>query len=495
MNWYPQPPMQGATSKHGKLTTFSSSMGTLGTYILVSSVGERMQGKAMKWYAKSSERTNMAHSPIVTTRRIFRFLTREENFEGLPLQADFPIIQYLLEKYHQMDFEPLYDLLLDVQAAWKNSRTLNALPQTQEDLLLALEKNITHIYQANATRSLEWLQENGKCVDHIVHRASTIPGAGEGAFAKRRLPKDTLITGSPVMHVPDPTLFDMYDFDMNEETEEWNKTALNTTQVIWNYCLGHRDTTLFLFPYGSGVNYINHASGDKASVRLQWAEHGTTSHDSSWLERKLEEDWSTHLAIDYIAIRDIEEGEELFLDYGKEWEEAWKSHVESWKPPEETTTAADWNTQFKDAPVLTWSEWVDTPYPPTIQVRCHVNLVYEDWHQRNQRWDRYVPHTEEYQTIYGLPCEVVERSADNTSYVVNLQIDRLVFKGDLPDDFNQVRRGVPREALFFMDAPYESDLYLENAFRHPIGIPDHMMPEAWKNRPQAHDKNPDNDEL
>jgi hypothetical protein len=159
-------------------------------------------------------------------------LTREGAFDGLPLKRDFPKIQALLEKYDRMGFQPLYDLLLEVQDAWETSRTLNALPQTPEDLALALEKNITHVYQANATRSLEWLQEHGKCADHIVHRASTIPGIGEGAFAKRRLPKNTLITGSPLMHLPNPELLDMYTFNMVEDTEEWNKTALNTTQVL-----------------------------------------------------------------------------------------------------------------------------------------------------------------------------------------------------------------------------------------------------------------------
>merc|ERR1712176_1041473 len=39
--------------------------------------------------------------------------------------------------------------------------------------------------------SLEFLQKEGKCQDHIVPGISTIPHAGRGAFAARDLPKGT----------------------------------------------------------------------------------------------------------------------------------------------------------------------------------------------------------------------------------------------------------------------------------------------------------------
>jgi len=33
------------------------------------------------------------------------------------------------------------------------------------------------------------------------------------------------------------------------------------------------------------------------------------------------------LSFEYVALRDIEEGEEIFMDYGEEWEDAWEQHV------------------------------------------------------------------------------------------------------------------------------------------------------------------------
>jgi hypothetical protein len=390
----------------------------------------------------------------------------------------------LLEAYNKIDFLPLYELLLEIRDTWETARTLNALPNSMEEVQIALKSNISHLHQPNATRSLEWLQENGKCIDHMVPRPSTITGAGEGAFAKRDLPEGTVVTGSPVLVIPHYKFLDMYNFEMDdemdEETKEFIQSPLLTKQVVYNYCLGHKDSTILLFPYGSGVAYLNH-NASQANVRIQWAEHGTSGHNETWLEKTpedMEDVWETNLGIDYITTRPVREGEELFLEYGPEWEEAWKRHIENWEAPEETTTADDWNN---NEPIRTQQEQTEKPYPNNIEMRCHVHLAEHDWRENNLDWDRYDLSGEEYQMVYGLPCEILDRDFDDT-YTVDLFIDRLTFV-PVPDDFedNHIRTGVPREAIFFLDASYESDLYLENAFRHYIGIPDHMMPEAWKN--------------
>ena len=41
---------------------------------------------------------------------------------------------------------------------------------------------------------------------------------------------------------------------------------------------------------------------------------------------------------------------------------------------------------------------------------------------------------------------------------------------------------VPRHAFQYRDRPYTTDMFLRNAFRHDIRIPDHLFPEVWKNR-------------
>jgi hypothetical protein len=40
---------------------------------------------------------------------------------------------------------------------------------------------------------------------------------------------------------------------------------------------------------------------------------------------------------------------------------------------------------------------------------------------------------------------------------------------------------LPREVFRFVDHPYTSDMFMDNAFRHDIRVPDEMFPQAWRN--------------
>merc|ERR1712032_856471 len=73
----------------------------------------------------------------------------------------------------------------------------------------------------------------------------------------------------------------------------------------------------------------------------------------------------------------------------------------------------------------------------------------------------------------GYDCEVVKRHDTNASYLVSLVTTA-----------NRSKRvsNVPREAIKFADKPYTTDLHMIGAFRQPIGIPDDIMPDAWKNK-------------
>ena len=47
--------------------------------------------------------------------------------------------------------------------------------------------------------------------------------------------------------------------------------------------------------------------------------------------------------MELVAIKDIKKGDEVFIDYGKEWEQAWNAHVK------------DWNAKIKSGELK--SEW------------------------------------------------------------------------------------------------------------------------------------------
>ena len=357
-------------------------------------------------------------------------------------------------------------------------------------------------------------------MDHIVPGRSTIENAGHGAFAKRFLPKGTVITGSPIHHLF-RSFTDMYKVKENELGERKRIPSRRSgRQLLLNYCFGHPETTLLLCPYGAGVNYINH-NRTLSNVKIQWSDHGTTSHNSSWFTLSPKEmymNYQISLGFDYVATKDIPAGTELFLDYGNEWEQAWKYHVEHWKPSEQWssyTSAATYNKLMNNKSLPTeeeqrrrrqkqknnhqvgddGDEYDDNDddvvfYPENLRLECHPALEGSNW-RRSSRFD-WVEVEE-----YGIPCTITRRHTGILSkvpyYTVKLFKEEEGTKksvksnnhADDHDGGNYLNvSNVPRKALKFFDLPYTTDIHLKGAFRHPIGIPDHMVPNIWKDRPR-----------
>jgi hypothetical protein len=79
-----------------------------------------------------------------------------------------------------------------------------------------------------------------------------------------------------------------------------------------------------------------------------------------------------------------------------------------------------------------------------------------------------------------------------TLYVVAMQVgsardDRVEESSDADevgdtDEWIVVER-VPREEIFVYDRAFSADWHLPNVFRHPMMIPDDVMPLAWMNGP------------
>jgi hypothetical protein len=92
------------------------------------------------------------------------------------------LMMILKEGCELLDMDPsiLYkDMIQPIKEIW-DSRMLNALYDFSWDQIeTALEaEDIGVLLQPNATRSIDWLSQHGKCLDHIVHKQSTIDGAG-----------------------------------------------------------------------------------------------------------------------------------------------------------------------------------------------------------------------------------------------------------------------------------------------------------------------------
>jgi hypothetical protein len=96
--------------------------------------------------------------------------------------------------------------------------------------------------------------------------------------------------------------------------------------IIQNYCIASPDASIVLFPIGLGV-IANHAPPSMANMEIElywWTDH-EKKQNSSLVE--LSKSSSAELDLAYRATRDIAEGEELLIDYGEAWINAWASHL------------------------------------------------------------------------------------------------------------------------------------------------------------------------
>jgi hypothetical protein len=263
-------------------------------------------------------------------------------------------------------------------------------------------------------------------------------------------------------------------------------------QLLLNYCFGHPQSTLLICPYGSGVNYINH-NQTMVNVKIQWAPNGHFNHDSEWLKTSPDDmfwEHSTKLAMEFVALRDIKEGEEIFLDYGDEWEAKWQKHIEAWQSApdrREYISSHQMNLIHVDDSIRTKEEQELDPYPENVAINCHSALKQSFWEELVEEAIEAgtKPHDDPLEYIErvgwsrdykGYPCAILERDDENNEYSVALQY---LENGEW---FEERVQDVPRKAIVFVDMPYTTDMHLLDTFRYPIGIPDGIMPAAWENR-------------
>ena len=431
----------------------------------------------------------------------------------IPLSENYPAAQQLVDKYDELKRklfpehkdlqDDLWSLIKDTigKEMWE-SRTMNALPANLTDVKKAADSEIASLHQPHAIRSLEYLREHGKCVDSIRQGPSTLEShqGGRGAFATRSMTKGAIITGSPLNHVPKKDLITIFKMEQNYTAKEkgedvWLRHVDKIVgyQMSLNYCYGHNSSTMLLCPYGAGVNYINH-NQTRANVKIQWAQDGMTSHNSTWLYTKrvedLEWDYRIGLAFDYVATTDIQENDELFLDYGDDFEEALTHYLSTWKSApskDDYVPAQRYNKQIADSPIRTETEQKEEPYPRNLELRCHSELVtkrnFNGAYQPGSHWES---------REFGVPCRILERYVVGTSEQDDpskAPLNESVYKVELTVPLDEVglqrrsdvftyiqRKDVTRSAIRFFNRPYTTDLSLPNAFRKEIGIPDSMFP-------------------
>lgn len=433
----------------------------------------------------------------------FWFTSRADTQPGMaevPLQSSYVKADDFLRRFKNISTKfqtsenpsltrDLWDVIKSIKFS---TRSNNALPLTFEDLQAASTIGAAESRRHYTVRSLEWLETNGRCMDNIYPAKSNIHQAGRGAFASRFISKGGLVAPGPLLHIPNRTSLNMYNVNL----ETGMPFELITTQLITNYCFAHSESTLLLCPYTSPSAYINHNS-DHANVRIEWADESTPKHYSFWLDESIDFLKSmahVGLSVNFVATRDIHPGEEVFLDYGDEWQQAWEEHVRTWKPPPDAESFVSAHEMERDrsAPLRTVEEQQDDPYPSNMAFYCHYQYSPDfgpgPWEFENFWMDL---------DLY--PCKIIERTdgsdgdrgsqiTDAFTYAVQF-LDESELDAEpgykaqqlIPAGEEHIVVDVPRWAIHVRDKLYSKDEFLPGAFRHPMMFPDEIFPEPWRN--------------
>lgn len=349
-------------------------------------------------------------------------------------------------------------------------------------------------------KSISWLQENGQCLDGLYNGPSTIPDAGKGAFARVAITKGSLVAPAPLLLIQSTSYMDMYStkiFQQRGKHTQYgvrDKTKNNVIhrQMLTNYCFGHPQSSLLFYPYGSNTNFINHKSeGNGANAKIVWTQQ--SYHQSHLLEKHVNEVVDdvasiTGLGFDIIATRDIIPDEEVFIDYGNEWEDAWQAHIRNWEddvklPKKALDINADME-YFKTTTELSRNK--DDSIPKNVMTSCMILIEgpvedarLQELYESNIY--KFVVKKDWVEILRGnhmKECDILERyQALSDDGVTTEYLYTVLSKYDGIQD---VIIDVPQRAIRFVDKPYTSDHHMKRSFRHSIHIPDDIFPQQWR---------------
>ena len=396
---------------------------------------------------------------------------------------------------HGEDFEDdLWNFIVGMRDIWDKSRTMFALPSQNSTAIEGLRQLLDgggsrYQHYNNTVKNQEWMDENGQCMDNIRDGISKIPHAGRGAFANRLIRKGELVSPAPLIHLPNSSSYMIYDH-IKDATGQWkrNKTSPSGYQLMLNYCFGHRDSTLLLCPYGYLNLNINH-NHKNPNTKVVWTDNKRMRHPE-WLDIPLQnwtEEWHSGLALDYIALRDITQGEEITIDYGIEWETAWQEHVRRFDTPRKGYKPSYELNEIIDLKIPTIFEPIEAQFQG-VTTFCR-SYFFPERH-------KFTPHkfgtSEDDDTSIErhYTCRVLMRHDDDNMYTVEIfhRESRMAESDFYESHFDTpeyVLFNVPRDAIFFRDMRYSRDHHQPWVFRHEMRLPDDIFPEVWKNRKRA----------
>lgn len=162
--------------------------------------------------------------------------------------------------------------------------------------------------------------------------------------------------------------------------------------------------------------------------------------------------------------------EEITIDYGKEWEQAWRNHVANWQPPPGAKS-----------------------YVPAYQLQQQINRkvktvdeggmgshIHTYCHEEYRRMNGLKPDKEDYHR-----CRAVKRYRTSNDDEFRYVVETFSTKADKNFSYfiiHDVLFDVPRDIFHFEDAGHSRDHQMPWSFRHEMMVPDDMWPKAWMNK-------------
>jgi hypothetical protein len=222
--------------------------------------------------------------------------------------------------------------------------------------------------------------------------------------------------------------------------------------------------------------------------------------------------------MEIVALRDIYPGEEVYMDYGEAWENAWEKHVANYRPPpplmsadgkteEPFVTAKEANEKEGPLDLLVSNNLREIPSHPYLFTGCQYKTRRDyktekdkdgTWDKPNAKWEklsdeeiikRYADDGSFYEDGYTYhgdgtywPCSILRKEESDDSYVVRIHQHKWHDQQKWDEnDLPKLLTNYPREAIHYFVKPYASDQNLPGVFRHVIGIRDEIFPAQWKN--------------
>lgn len=372
------------------------------------------------------------------------------------------------------------------KTTWTDSRIFTALPNEPSselyESMLTTKGGYKAVKQEKMKRSQDWLDAHGICADAVRIGRSTLPSqqVGHGAFANTHFKEGRVVMGAPLIHIPDKNILSTFykggkmpheDEDDEEEDDEYEDIddinnrvltkyapkigyAKTGEQLLLNYVFGHRDSTMLLSPYGPGVQLINH-NQTLVNVKLQWAEPHRSNHQPELLEKSVkyindEFPLGSVLGLEIVATKDIAPDDELYLDYGDEWEEAWQHHLKGWTPTkgsEGYISAIDFNTlpEHLHKPLPNWFGKTKTKRkkPPKNtfpkNVRLMISTAWYDFSVREKNGDDYITDKVMWDDYDYVPVEIVFKTGTVSNKYKYLVEDEELFDQLTPEQQEDIQ--------------------------------------------------------